>query len=130
MAMWLKNMPSLTKFVKYLHQPELIVERLVEKRMNSAARRFYAEQTPSQVATRRLQALGQFGDAYTYSEEARQSPVFAQIKQASQSDEVQLKIASSQTTSLDDCITMYTAVRLWHPKIMVETGYSTERCRA
>jgi hypothetical protein len=38
------------------------------------------------------------------------------------SDDPLLQIARTQTTSLDDCATMYVAVRLWQPQVMVETG--------
>jgi hypothetical protein len=50
-------------------------------------------------------------------EEARAKTLYKRI-----ADDHKNSTFASQTTSLDDCVTMYVLVRLYKPRVMVETG--------
>src|SRR5579859_1263702 len=94
-----------------LRDPALIAERLVERRMTADALRFYHQRSREENDMERAAFFSQLSDISTFVEEARQLPTIQQIQTASSSSAPTLKIAASQTSSPDDCITMYAAVR-------------------
>jgi predicted O-methyltransferase YrrM len=116
-------MPSfLGRSLHYVRRPGLLIERLTERRMSRSAQRYYASRTQSQRDAERLQLLGTRGDIAALVEEARLLPTYQQLQSPTVHDDELAQIIRSQTTSLDDCITIYVLVRLWRPQVMVETG--------
>lgn len=110
---------------RLLREPHRLPERLSERRMNRAALTFYAQRTFEENAREREAFFRPFIDSQDLEgllNEARALPTYQQILNSHSSDDPALKIAASQTTSPDDCLTMYVMVRVWQPKVMVETG--------
>ena len=96
--------------------------RLIEKRMEAAAKRFYQQSTEAENDAERIAFFSTFDSIQILVEEARQLPVYQQIRASAQSPDSAIRLAAAQTTSLDDCVTMYVLVRLKQPLVMVETG--------
>lgn len=115
-------MPLLSRSWNLIRQPHKIRTRLVERRMRLAAHEFYRQRTPAENDAERLAAFAPAADVSAFVEEARQLPIYQQLSRDTNSTDSDLQIAASQTTSLDDCVTMYVLVRLWQPRLMVETG--------
>lgn len=108
-------MPSLKTIARYLKQPQRIPELLTERRMNREAQHYYATQSEADNDRNRLALWGESGRMF--AEEARSTTLYKRI-----SSDRSNNIIASQTTSLDDCVTMYALVRIYKPSIMVETG--------
>ena len=108
-------MPSLKTLTNYLAHPDRIPERLSEKRMNAAAQKMYALQSPADTQRERAALWGD--KAQSLVAEAQARPLYQRLV-VERGD----RVIASQTTSLDDCVTMYVLVRLYQPRIMVETG--------
>lgn len=119
-------MPSLTtRLLKVARRPDRIPIRLLEIVMAARARRFLTRQSTAQKDAERLRFFAPLADPAEIEQltaEGRQLPEFQQMVAVSVSADPLLSIARSQTTSLDDCLTMYTLVRLQKPEIVVETG--------
>ncbi len=115
-------MPSVKSLIRYALDPPLFMERLKERQMIAAAKRFYNSQTQQVTDAERQAALGAFGDLISLVEEARSTSTYQQLSTLWQAQDEQLRIAASQTTGPSDCITMYVLIRLWKPEVMVETG--------
>lgn len=115
---------KLRNYLKYLAAPWLIPDRLAEKRMQTNAQLYYQTISDKEIAAERAVLFSHLSaaDIATLEAEARRLPVYQQIEAAKHSENPDLKIAASQTTSLVDCISMYIAVRAWQPRVMVETG--------
>ncbi len=115
---------KLRRYLKYLAAPWLIPDRLAEKRMQANARHYYQTISDKEIAAERAVLFSHLSaaDIATLEVEARSLPVYRQIQAANHSDDPNLKIASAQTTSLVDCVSMYIAVRAWQPRVMIETG--------
>ena len=105
-----------------LRKPHKIRERLLEREMNRRALEFYQRRTQAENDTERRAFFAPLGDISALVEEARQVPTYGQLEQNQLSDDPDIQVTVTQTTSLDDCVTMYTLVRLWQPRVMVETG--------
>jgi predicted O-methyltransferase YrrM len=116
-------MPSfLRRSLAYVRRPGLLIERFTERNMSRSAQRCYASRAQFQRDAERLQVLGTRGDVAALVEEARLLPTYRQLQSPTAHDDELSKIIRSQTTSLDDCVTIYVLVRLWRPQVMVETG--------
>jgi hypothetical protein len=90
--------------------------------MNAAAFRFYRKRTQVENDAERNAFFAQFGDITGFVEEARTLSIYQQIQESMQTSTLESQIVASQTSSLDDCVTMYVMIRLWQPLVMVETG--------
>jgi hypothetical protein len=112
----------LRRLWRLMRQPHRIPERLIEKRMNARATQFYRQRTTAENAAERLDFFAPLGNVESFVDEARQLPLVQQLTVTTSSDDPMMRIAQSQTTSLDDCLTIYTLVRFWQPLVMVETG--------
>ena len=108
-------MPSLKTIARYLKQPRRIPELLTERRMNTEAQHYYTTQSEADNDRNREALWGE--PARMFAEEARSTTLYKRI-----SSDHGNNIIASQTTSLDDCVTMYALVRIYRPSIMVETG--------
>jgi hypothetical protein len=103
-----------------LKQPQLIPERLYEKYLTAQAYRFYQQRTTLENDAERRTFFRE--DISAYVEEACQLPVYRRLTESSDTDKPMMRVALRQTTSPDDCVTMYVLVRVFKPQVMVETG--------
>jgi len=108
-------MPFWKALASYLKRPHRIPERLIERSMNKKAQHYYAAQSEADNDLERETLLGEAARVFT--DEARATAIYKRIARDRSN-----KIIASQTTSLDDCITMYVLVRIYKPSIMAETG--------
>lgn len=115
-------MARLQTILSALMHPGQLVERLTESRMRRAALKYYKERTSAQNAAERSAFFEPHGDVTDLVEEAKATPIYHRLERETQSADTTLTTAMSQTTSLDDCITMYVMVRALQPRLMVETG--------
>lgn len=115
-------MGTISKIARLLRRPWLIPERLAEKFMNRQAQHFYAHRSVAENDSERAAYFSCFGDISDLVAEARALPVFDYLTASEAKNTSMARIAASQTTSVDDCVTMYVLVRLLKPRVMVETG--------
>jgi predicted O-methyltransferase YrrM len=116
------DLPTPRRIVYWLSHPSLILERITEKRMNAAALHFYQQRTQAQNDTERAAFFAPSGDIAELVAEARSIPTYQKLVGLPEATDAVSQIAATQTTSNDDCVTMYVLVRLWQPHVMVETG--------
>src|SRR5688572_28435800 len=95
---------------RLMRHPHLIPERLIEKQMNARANQFYRQRTTAENDAERLSFFAPLGNVDSFLNEARQLPLIQQLTETVSSDDPMMRIAKSQTTSLDDCLTIYTLV--------------------
>jgi hypothetical protein len=88
--------------------------------MGRSANRYYASCLTATIDADRCAFFPV--DIGPWLEEARATPVFRNVVDALSSADPTVKVALSQSTSLDDCLTMYALVRHCQPRVMVETG--------
>lgn len=115
----------LRQVYRILKDPYRLPEKIMEQPMKRAAQAFYAARTPEENAQERAAFFSPFigrPQLENLLTEVQALPTYQQILKSHSSDDPLLKIAAAQTTSPDDCLTMYVTIRVWQPKVMVETG--------
>lgn len=118
-------MRSIQSIVRILKRPQTIPTKLTEKMMAFRERRAKTRYTPALIAAERMASLAAFAskaEIETLADEAREAHPYRQLEKIRDIDSPDNRLINSQTTSLDDCITMYVLVRLCAPQVMVETG--------
>lgn len=115
-------MARMQALLSAIRQPERLLERFTESRMRRSALNYYQTRTSAQNAAERIAFFAPYADVARLVEEAKATPIFQRLENETKSNNAATAVAMSQTTSLDDCITMYVAVRAFQPRVMVETG--------
>jgi hypothetical protein len=115
-------MPTLHSVLNLLSHPSRIPERLVERRMLANTMRVNREQTAEMTEAERTAFFAPIADIRPLAEEFNEFPLKEQLIDLRRTGDPDLRIASSQTSAVEDCLTIYAAVRIWKPHVMVETG--------
>jgi predicted O-methyltransferase YrrM len=115
-------MPRLQSILSAISEPGRLLERMTESRMRRSAVQYYQERTSEQNAVERNTFFSRYANVSRLVEEATSTAIYRRLVSEINTANSDTATAMSQTTSLDDCITMYVGVRAFQPRVMVETG--------